>query len=323
RRRIGVVGHRVGDLAVERPPCLVEALKLLLVTCERAAGPARTAPGEIDVDLAEDDEVVGDPPACLLARHGPAPQRDHGGVGGGQRHPHGVLLDPPELVLAALGEELGDRLAGAFFDRGVEVEERAVEAIAELPAERRLARAHETDEDDVAAERVQRHPTRSTYARHAATKSPTASPPNFSCAARASSQATADSATTASASTAATSDRSTSACAASPVWRSTDASGFISVGSGFIAARTMISSPFDTPASIPPARFVSRCRSVRISSCASEPNFAASANPSPISTPFTAWIPITAAASRASSRSSFAAYEPSPGGTPRARTSTT
>ena len=34
------------------------------------------------------------------------------------------------------------------------------------------------------------------------------------------------------------------------------ASGFISVGSGFIAARTTISSPFETPASIPPARFV-------------------------------------------------------------------
>ena len=211
RRRIGVVGHRVGDLAVERPPCLVEALKLLLVTCERAVGPERTAPGEIDVDLAEDDEVVGDPPACLLARHGPAPQRDHGGVGGGQRHPHGVLLDPPELLLAALGEELRDRLPGTFLDRGVEIEKGPLQAFRELPAERRLARAHEADEDDVAAERVQRHPTRSTYARHAATKSPTASPPNFSCAARASSQATADSATTASASTAATSDRSTSA----------------------------------------------------------------------------------------------------------------
>ena len=46
--------------------------------------------------------------------------------------------------------------------------------------------------------------------------------------------------------------------AASPVARSTDASGFISVGSGFIAARTTISSPFEMPASIPPAWFVSR-----------------------------------------------------------------
>ena len=35
-------------------------------------------------------------------------------------------------------------------------------------------------------------------------------------------------------------------------------SGRISVGSGFIAARATISSPFDTPPSRPPARFVSR-----------------------------------------------------------------
>ena len=85
------------------------------------------------------------------------------------------------------------------------------------------------------------------------------------------------------------------------------ASGFISVGSGFIAARTTISSPFETPASIPPAWFVSRRRSGRISSCAWEPRSAARAKPSPISTPFTAWMPISANASRASSRSSFVA----------------
>ncbi len=50
--------------------------------------------------------------------------------------------------------------------------------------------------------------------------------------------------------------------------------GRISVGSGFMAARTTISSPFDTPASMPPARFESRSRpeSPRpISSCAAEP----------------------------------------------------
>ena len=43
---------------------------------------------------------------------------------------------------------------------------------------------------------------------------------------------------------------------ASPVSRSTESSGFISVGSGFIAARTTIGSPFEMPASRPPARFV-------------------------------------------------------------------
>src|SRR5919201_146432 len=86
---------------------------------------------------------------------------------------------------------------------------------------------------------------RSRYARCAATKSASESPPNFSRAARASSKATAASATTASASTAATSLRSTSASPASPLSRSTERSGRISVGSGFIAARTTMSSPFE------------------------------------------------------------------------------
>ena len=90
----------------------------------------------------------------------------------------------------------------------------------------------------------------------------------------------------------------------------------MSVGKGFIAARTTIGSPFETPASIPPARFVRRARPGSISSWASVPRRRASAKPSPTSTPFTAWIPISANASRASSRSPFSAYEPSPGGTP-------
>ena len=41
--------------------------------------------------------------------------------------------------------------------------------------------------------------------------------------------------------------------AGSPVSRSAERSGRINVGSGFIAARTTISSPLDTPASSPPA----------------------------------------------------------------------
>ena len=77
------------------------------------------------------------------------------------------------------------------------------------------------------------------------------------------------------------------------------------------------------PASIPPARFVRRSRPGSISSCASVPRRRASSKPSPTSTPFTAWIPISANASRASSRSVFSAYEPKPGrDAGRRRTST-
>ena len=102
-------------------------------------------------------------------------------------------------------------------------------------------------------------------------------------------------------------------------------SGFISVGSGFIAIRTTIGSPFDMPPSMPPARFVRRrndASSNSSSSCTSEPRREAFANPSPISTPFMAWIASAAAPSRASSRSRGSVCEPSPGGQPKIRTST-
>ncbi len=165
---------------------------------------------------------------------------------------------------------------------------------------------------------------RSRYARHAATKSPIASPPNFSCAARASSQATAASATTASASTAATSERSTSASAASPVARSTEPQRLhqrrqrLHRGAHDDLLAVRDAAPRSRPRGSSAGGGRSRSRRAPPSRACS-----ASAKPSPISTPFTAWIPITAAASRASRRSSFAAYEPSPGGTSRARTSTT
>jgi hypothetical protein len=58
--------------------------------------------------------------------------------------------------------------------------------------------------------------------------------------------------------TAATSLRSTSASAGSPDSRSAERSGRIRVGNGFMAARTTIASPFETPPSMPPAWLVSR-----------------------------------------------------------------
>ena len=45
----------------------------------------------------------------------------------GERDAGGVLLDLPEGCLAALGEELRDRLARPLLDRAVEVEELAAE----------------------------------------------------------------------------------------------------------------------------------------------------------------------------------------------------
>ena len=118
--------------------------------------------------------------------------------------------------------QISRRSSTMLLDLRVEVDEDAAEPVGDL-ADHRLAGAHEADERDMAIKRVERcfyvQPIRSRYARCAATKSPSASPPNFSFAARASSQATAASATTASASTAWTSPSSTSAC---PARRSRD-----------------------------------------------------------------------------------------------------
>src|SRR5207244_4087994 len=139
-----------------------------------------------------------------------------------------------------------DRRAHPLLDDRVEADELPAESFRDDRAERRLAGTHEPYERQVAVEGVQRRhvsPIRARYDWCAASMSTSASPPNFSLAARASSQATAAPATT-----------------------------------------------IPTPSPPPPA--------------------------------YTAWMPTTAAASRASSRSAFSAYEPSPGGTPVATTST-
>ena len=229
-------------------------------------------------------------------------------------------------LLAALLEELRDRLAGALLDRLRRGRGTRGRAARQLAAERRLAGAHEPD-------RARRGP-RSERAR-SATRSDAlevGAPGGHEVADRVAAELLVRRARELPRDRGLGHDRERLDRGdvgalderLAPPRRSRgrpSASGFISVGSGFIAARTTISSPFEMPASIPPAWFVCRRRSVSISSCASRAELPASAKPSPISTPFTAWMPITAAASRASSRSSLAAYEPRPGGTLRARTS--
>ena len=88
----------------------------------------------------------------------------------------------------------------------------------------------------------------------------------------------------------------------------------MSVGSGFIAARATTASPFG--AGLHAAGPVGGAAPVGLDLVVPPIRVPASAKPSPISTPLTAWIPISAAASLASSRSAFSAYEPRPGGTP-------
>ena len=117
------------------------------------------------------------------------------------------------------------------------------------------------------------------------------------------------------------------ACAGSPVSTSMVRKAFGIDGIGFIAALTRMGSPLDIPPSIPPARLLRRLirpsSFTTISSWAREPGRSASLNPSPISTPLIAWMPIRAPASAASRRRSDSTYVPSPAGTPYAMTSMT
>ena len=131
--------------------------------------------------------------------------------------------------------------------------------------------------------------------------------------------ATMASATTPAAGTAVTSLRWLMALAASPVATSTVASARGTVEIGFIATRTRSGSPVLMPPSTPPARLVRRRippSPASISSWACDPRRRAVAKPSPTSTPFIAWMLISAAARRASRRRSQCTWLPRPGGTP-------
>ena len=95
---------------------------------------------------------------------------------------------------------------------------------------------------------------------------------------------------------------------------------------GFIAARTRSGSPLVMPPSRPPARLVERSTPSGpgfISSWAALPRRRAVSNPSPTSTPLIAWMPMSAPASRESSRSAPLTNEPRPTGRPSTITSTT
>ena len=111
--------------------------------------------------------------------------------------------------------------------------------------------------------------------------------------------------TTPPAGTAQTSVRCVMASAAWPVSTSIVLSGRGRDDSGFMATRARITSPLLMPPSVPPARPVTRRGrpppSATISSCASDPSASAEANPSPIPTPFTDWMLMSARANRASS----------------------
>src|SRR5204863_286564 len=246
---------------------------------------------------------------------------------GRERGVHLPALHLTERGLALLGEDQRDRLAFAPRQDEIDVDEPGVQLLRHEAADSGLARSREAHQHDVllhdAAPLGVRARTWAVYPAKFRFISLSASPPNFSISACASTSATIPSAMTPIACTAMTSDRSDCAWAGAPVFKSTVLSGDISVEIGFIATRSTSGSPVVMPPSVPPARFVARARPGRISSCTSETLRRAASKPSPSSTPFTAGIDIRACASRPSSFRSHDTCEPRPTGVPKASTSTT
>ena len=177
-RRIGVAGDprhqlvdplddrgQLGD-AVQPVGGRVEPLAIAGEIADRAH---RVAPDDQRPDVRRATQPLGEdlgpdvePDRDAAAVQRPAVARvDDGAAAGRDDAPHvrpdvgraevvdGLALERPERRLAALGEDLRDRLAGGLLDRVVEVDERRPVAMGEPPPDGALAAAREPDEDDV------------------------------------------------------------------------------------------------------------------------------------------------------------------------------
>src|SRR5437588_873083 len=243
----------------------------------RGAAPGSAAPG-----YAEGARLRGFDRARL--RRPAAARRDHGRLGR-ERSVHLLALHLTERGLALLGEDQRDRLALAPRQDEIDVDEPGAQLLRHETTDGGLPRSRETHQHDrllhdatplgVRARTWAIYPTKFRFI------SLSASPPNFSTSACASTSATIASAMTPIAGTAVTSERSDWAWAGAPVFRSTVLSGDISVEIGFHATRSTNGPPVVMPPSVPPARFVARARPGRISSCTSEPLRRAASKPSP------------------------------------------
>ncbi len=97
----------------------------------------------------------------LRREHGPAPESDHRGLRCVENRCGYGLLEHSERRLTVAGKELRDRDLRASLDLTVEVDEAPAEASRDLRAHRRLARAHEAGEREVAVQGVRGHRMRS------------------------------------------------------------------------------------------------------------------------------------------------------------------
>jgi hypothetical protein len=146
------LGASIGNLDVELPPPLVERTEVGLAPGQRPAARRASLPRRLGVDVEEDAERTLSKGSADRRRLDGAPsESDHRRVRPLQHGKRLALLVPAELALAALLEELGDRLAELLLDCAVDIDEGAAEPHGDGGPERRLPGAHEADQRQVTA----------------------------------------------------------------------------------------------------------------------------------------------------------------------------
>ena len=142
-------GGRIRGLGVHVLPRLVDLAEVTLALRQWPVGAANPLPRRLDADVEVHGERAGaEPLAAERGENGAAAEGDDR-IRAREHLGEHLLLDPPELRLAAL-EQLGDR-AVALLDQPVEVDERTGGQRGDAGADRRLPGAHEPRDGEVAA----------------------------------------------------------------------------------------------------------------------------------------------------------------------------
>ena len=153
---------RICRLLVDRDSLLEAGAERALVGGERPSAPRGALPRGVHVDVDQHGKRARAQALSRLRReYGPTPERDHGWLRRVEDRCGDGLLEHSERRLTVAGEELGDRDPRASLDLAIEVDKASAEAPCDLRAHRRLARAHEAGEREVAVQGVRGHRMRS------------------------------------------------------------------------------------------------------------------------------------------------------------------
>ena len=146
---VGSGQHGVGDGAVQRVALGVAAGEGVGIARQRATLAARALPGGGGIDLEQDRDMTAQRGARALGKHGAAAQRDDVAGAGALEQLHAQrLLARAERRLAAAVELLLDAVAQLLLEQPVGVQGLGAEHRGHVTGGRRLAGAHEAEEDE-------------------------------------------------------------------------------------------------------------------------------------------------------------------------------